>query len=94
MQKWNPKSKEKVSDHAREISFPGKEASHVRSTDRGQIPPPIGAQPTARKSFDSAARFSRSQIDNGASELQLHRFRWAKTGLSCSGPTSPLQRLR
>jgi hypothetical protein len=49
-QKWKPKSKENVSDHAREISFPGKEVLHVRwSIDRGATP--IGAQPTARKPF-------------------------------------------
>jgi hypothetical protein len=60
------------------------------SIDRGATP--IGAQPTARKPFCSAARFSRAQIDIGASGLQLHRFRWAITGPSYYDPTSPLQR--
>lgn len=76
--------------HAR-FPFQGKEALHVRwSIDRGATP--IGAQPTSRKPFCSAARFSRPQIDTGASGLQLHRFRWAITGPSYYDGRSPLQR--
>lgn len=58
--------------HAR-FPFQGKEALHVRwSIDRGATP--IGAQPTSRKPFCSAARFSRPQIDIGASGCSCTDF--------------------